>query len=163
MDYSEFYRDFFLRTLANLKQIEKIAKEGSAPAYEVTQLVNSLLGLVVFVREEMKGGLKLVKKKFPQLPSPYIPEKGPPAKCLGEQIYHVRNAVAHAGVEAISNNKRLITGLRFTNQFNGKTWVLTFTLQNLKDFVKAIEAALRAIWGKKIPKLIPESSAKGSI
>lgn len=62
MEYQNLVMDFAARTQANLKIIERLAKqdvsllvnnpfneidEDGVEAYEVTQLVNSLLGLIV--------------------------------------------------------------------------------------------------------------------
>ncbi len=52
-DENNFAKEFFERTVYNLGLYEhhnKICKE--VFKYEVTQLVNSLLGLVIFVKEE---------------------------------------------------------------------------------------------------------------
>ena len=53
MEYSKelgFTKDFVERTLANLEIIENYAKDVK-DAYEITQLINSLLGLIVFPKE----------------------------------------------------------------------------------------------------------------
>lgn len=51
MEYHErFIIDFAKRTRANLEFIEQ-AKPSGDQVFEVTQLVNSLLGLLVFSRE----------------------------------------------------------------------------------------------------------------
>ena len=50
--YEDVIADFAKRTEANLQTIRRLAKEGGAtPAFEVTQLVNSMLGLLVFPQQ----------------------------------------------------------------------------------------------------------------
>ena len=52
MMYEDVIADFAKRTEANLQTIRRLAKEGGAtPAFEVTQLVNSMLGLLVFPQQ----------------------------------------------------------------------------------------------------------------
>lgn len=50
MEYSDVVKDFAERTLVNLRQIESLSESGYE-AYEVTQLINSLLGLLIFPKE----------------------------------------------------------------------------------------------------------------
>ena len=50
MNYESVIRDFAERTRKNLRAIEDLQAKGGE-AYEVTQLVNSMLGLLVFPRE----------------------------------------------------------------------------------------------------------------
>ena len=57
MIYQDVIRDFAERTRANLRAIERLGTEG-VEAYETTQLLNSMLGLLVFPREEFIEGRK---------------------------------------------------------------------------------------------------------
>jgi hypothetical protein len=51
MMYAEVVRDFARRTKANLAAIERLCANGEE-VYEVTQLVNSMLGLLVLPQQE---------------------------------------------------------------------------------------------------------------
>ena len=51
MMYEEVVRDFARRTKANLLAIERLSASGEE-VYEVTQLVNSMLGLLVLPQQE---------------------------------------------------------------------------------------------------------------
>ena len=54
MQYKDTVRDFAERTIKNLEAIEKMKNNNSnADVYEVTQLINSLLGLLVLIREHI--------------------------------------------------------------------------------------------------------------
>jgi HEPN pEK499 p136 len=50
MNYESVIRDFAERTRKNLRTINDLKAKG-VEVYEVTQLVNSMLGLLVFPRE----------------------------------------------------------------------------------------------------------------
>lgn len=53
MEYKDIVRDFAMRTAKNLELIEKMRKEDPcAEVFEVTQLVNSMLGLLVFPQQK---------------------------------------------------------------------------------------------------------------
>ena len=58
--YHEFTKDFVERTLENLKYIEEAEKEGRS-TYEVTQLINSFLGLIVFPQEQDEEKIRKVE------------------------------------------------------------------------------------------------------
>lgn len=49
--YTSLHHDFAARTRANLEFIEKACMEGVPGTCNVTQLINSLLGMVVFLNE----------------------------------------------------------------------------------------------------------------
>ena len=51
MLYSDIITDFAYRTLRNLDSIQSQARDGDDGVYPVTQLWNSLLGLIVLPRE----------------------------------------------------------------------------------------------------------------
>jgi hypothetical protein len=61
VEYKKLIRDFAVRTRANLTRIYDLAalEQGQDPAsrtvFEVTQLINSMLGLLVFPKEAYKG------------------------------------------------------------------------------------------------------------
>lgn len=103
---------FAQNTLANLKLIEDRFL-GHPDFHPVTQLINSLLGLVVFTQE--KNFIKYVAKQ----PLKELEEKGwpeiaitkdeskRPTKTLGDLIWHLRNAVAHGRMIFSSDSRDL--------------------------------------------------------
>jgi hypothetical protein len=87
---------FAIRTTKNLKYIEA-AYDDHEDVHVVTQVVNSLLGLIVFPWEH--DGLEHVRaNKLSDLEKEGWPQfkitKGQSAD-LGDLVYHLRNAVAH--------------------------------------------------------------------
>lgn len=51
MDYNNLVRDFAQRTRHNLDRIRQLENQNE-PVFAITQLINSLLGLLVFPRQE---------------------------------------------------------------------------------------------------------------
>ena len=51
----EFIQDLISRTRKNLEFIEKAEKEGNRDVFEITQLINSMLMLIISPIEEVKG------------------------------------------------------------------------------------------------------------
>jgi hypothetical protein len=49
--YSNLHHDFAKRTKANLEFIDNAYNSGTPNVYNVTQLINSLLGMVIFLKE----------------------------------------------------------------------------------------------------------------
>ena len=111
MEY--FISDFAERTKTNLEIINMIAKSPfqDGKAYEVTQLINSFLGLVVLPNEKFK---KWEKKKSPEMKDVeqkiwdllktceddnryFNSFKDKNAKKIMEFIDHIRNSVSHSG------------------------------------------------------------------
>lgn len=54
MNYEDVVADFAKRTSKNLEALEGIQGQGEE-VFEVTQLINSMLGLLIFPREEFVG------------------------------------------------------------------------------------------------------------
>lgn len=131
MDYRDIVVDFAVRTLRNLNHIQEMARSGDETVYEVTQLWNSLLGLIVLPHEN-QGNL------IPQTPAsemwatgwPRISVSGPEyePRTLRDFVKKLRNAVAHFNVtfaaesgqlasvtiwnERLDANRRVVTGSR---------------------------------------------------
>ncbi len=114
--YADFVREFATRTRHNLEKIEAQSAAGF-DVYEVTQLINSLLGMVVFIRE--KGGLPKTHLSeiacFPKVD--FILGKDRTEK-FDEFIKFVRHAVAHGNVEVKAKGKgsKTITHLVLWNK-----------------------------------------------
>jgi len=109
MEYSNFLKDFVNRTLFNLKRYESDRQEcPHIYEYEVTQLINSLLGLVVFVSEKTNGNNFSNYKEFGELvdrkviQDTFCDKKNMSLKKSDITSYylkHFRHSLAHASVE----------------------------------------------------------------
>jgi hypothetical protein len=105
MNYPDLITDFAKRTLANLDLVKRAADQGRPDAYEVTQLWNSLLGLIVAPRE--RDVRRLPKTQLAQLHAagwPAITTAGElQSETLRGLVGTLRNAVAHFNVEFHAN------------------------------------------------------------
>ena len=107
MQYQDLVKDFAWRTFENLKAVCN-----ADPHYEVTQLLNSCVGLLVFPKEEYFDALWKDEPTM-DFPNPQIQNAagkikctqklgGNPCRCtshFGHMLRHLRNAVAHGRIE----------------------------------------------------------------
>ena len=119
MDYQNLVVDFASRTAINLKSLKDLREsQPDAEIYEVTQLINSMLGLLVFPKEKYFEQLPLIP--FNELESNgwAIPklESGCEIKNLRELIRFLRNAITHCNLEFLSNDGSEIIGLCVWNK-----------------------------------------------
>ena len=148
MDYhNEFIVDFAQRTLANLKYIDAQVKgipDEKRKLYEVTQLVNSLLGLLVFPREQYMKEIpetplnELVAKGWPEIKT----TRGTlPKDNLHQLMRMLRNGVAHCNLEFVSDLDHKICGIRIwngkpCNECGAVTWEATLSIVDLRKIVE---------------------------
>jgi hypothetical protein len=102
---------FARRVRKNLEFIIKERKEG-ADVHEITQLVTSLLGIIVFPWEagalrslDNKNLSELERNGWPRW-SILMDEKGD-TKTLGRLIYHLRNAASHRRLKFSSDEREM--------------------------------------------------------
>lgn len=144
MEYEDVIRDFALRTRINLEYIEReVSIDSTEPeVYEVTQLVNSLLGLIVFPREEYMSRLPQAQTPLAELVKqgwavPRVVEDYPQVKTLGKLIDYMRHAISHCNIKFISNTQREITGIKLWNCEYGRpekiTWKAELNIEELRN------------------------------
>lgn len=117
MEYSNVVRDFVARTRVNLELIEQKAKAGEE-AYEVTQLVNSLLGLLVFPQQRYFNqipNIPMEELKAAGWPEIRVEGEFLPPRTLRDLMRYLRNAVAHFNIEFIPDGRGELWGLRVWN------------------------------------------------
>lgn len=132
-------RDFAQRTLHNLRFIEQQYKlfktgESKTEVYEVTQLINSMLGLLVFPREKFWNHLKpLTFNKIPNCP--FHPH--PQAPDLPELIRLTRNGFSHFNLE-IPADRGYIYKIKMHNRTKKGVinWHDEVTVFELRKFVE---------------------------
>lgn len=150
MDYQkDFIVDFAKRTRTNLEFIEQ-AK--NTEVFEVTQLFNSMLGLLVFPRQSYFD-------RIPETPLRDLVTNGWPVikiirgqtqcETLNQLIRMLRNGISHCNVEFIADEARQLTGLRIWNhergdRRHGKNWEAELSIQELRSvafkFIELIES-----------------------
>lgn len=148
MDYQkEFVIDFARRTRSNLEFIEAAERRGES-VFEVTQLANSLLGLLVFPREQYMRSIpdtslrELAEQGWPNIRSTHGELKEDTLKQLMRML---RNGIAHCNVEFIADERSAITGLTIwnTDKRGHRTWEATLMIDDLRSialkFVELME------------------------
>lgn len=147
MIYNNLVIDFIQRTKDNLEYIERAhTLEPSAQVYEVTQLINSLLGLIVFPKEQYFHHIpatplqELVAKGWRV---PNVSGNFDQVKNLRQLMQYLRNAIAHSNVEFISDGYQL-TGIRLWNCNRGaKNWQVEMDIRDLRELtIKFIDLIL---------------------
>ncbi len=136
MDYQkEFIVDFARRTRANLEFIEAAEKQGQS-VFEVTQLANSLLGLLVFPKERYMDSIPdtpladLVTSGWPEIKTTYGQL---PSETLQQLMRMLRNSIAHCNVEFVAGSNSTIVGIKVWNSNRGKrTWQAELSLADLR-------------------------------
>ena len=143
MNYDNLVVDFVRRTKANLAYIELHRADN---LFEFTQLINSLLGIVVLPRERSlksipnKDFTSLINDGW-RLPTIHLNTDG--IKDLRNLIRVFRNSVAHFNLKIISNTNNQIDGLEFYNKRKNRiVFEAVFTLEDLKNFVDKITKLL---------------------
>lgn len=139
MEYQNLVIDFIQRTKENLAFIEFKVKTEDSQVYEVTQLINSMLGLLVFPHERYRGDIPAIPLKELEQKGwlvPCIEGNFPQVENLKELIRYLRNAVAHTNLEFVSDNHNL-SGLRLWNvdRRGQKTWQVRMTIVELRSLV----------------------------
>ncbi len=121
MEYTDFIADFAKRTLRNLDHVQTQALSGDEGVYPVTQLWNSLLGLIVLPRERDLS-------RIPRIPMTELWSEGWPRltttagrehRTLHDLVSDLRRAVAHFNVEFRAGSDREITSVTMWTQDSG--------------------------------------------
>lgn len=139
MEYMNVVRDFAQRTLDNLNFIQS-TKRSKSPVeiYEVTQLMNSLLGLLVFPQQRYIDSipqLPLEELKKCGWPIPRVVGDYPQASDLRKLIRYLRNSIAHFNIEFISDEKHELHGLQVWNfdpRIKETTWKASITVEEIE-------------------------------
>lgn len=137
MENKDLIKVFANRTLKNLRAIEKM-KEKNARVYEVTQLINSMLGIMIFPRE--RDLTRIPNKSYDELrnegwPAINTANQFTQVKDLDDLTRKFRNSIAHCNIEFL-NHKKKIVGLRLWNMDRNrinKVWEADLTIQELHD------------------------------
>ncbi len=109
--YTNFVKDFAERSRSNLERLEADERRGGE-YHEVTQLINSLLGMLVFLHEdEILSNPRLESiQGFPNVK----PTVGNRKTSLSDLIKALRNAVCHRQIEQTATaDGKTITGFTF--------------------------------------------------
>jgi hypothetical protein len=139
MMYEDIVADFAWRTQQNLRAIETAEQNGTC-VFETTQLINSMLGLLVFPREEFVD--RIPKTPLTQLrsegwPVPRVRPGFTQASDLAELVRYLRNAISHFNLEFRGDSENRISGVRVWNIRRGeKTWEADLQLDELRGIAE---------------------------
>jgi hypothetical protein len=119
VEYADLIADFSRRTLRNLDHVQGQGRDGNLAVYPVTQLWNSLLGLIVLPRE--RDVRRIPKTPMSELWAqgwPRLTTSGPETEhqSLHDLVSALRHAVAHFNVEFESGTDREISSVKLWNE-----------------------------------------------
>ena len=122
MVYEDVVKDFAKRTKHNLAII-KALKEDEKDVYEVTQLINSMLGMLVFPKETYFTNIP--KKSLEELKTegwviPEVEGDFPQVKDLRELIRYLRNAIVHFNIKFCDDGFNRVIGIEVWNTLPGR-------------------------------------------
>lgn len=164
MEYKNIVQDFAIRTRKNLELLRAYQKEHpEEEVYEVTQLINSMLGLLVFPKESFFN-------RIPPIPISTLFDQGWPvpkvvgdysqAKDFKEIIRYLRNAIAHKNLEFKSNEHGHIEGLYVWNKVGDQiTWKAELSLEDIEGITNRLIEILtsnKIIHHNSRPKITPQ-------
>ncbi|HVT28665.1 MAG TPA: HEPN family nuclease, partial [Lacipirellulaceae bacterium] len=126
----------------NLEFVEAAVKdEPHADIFEVTQLINSMLGLLVFPKEhfaeEEIPDTPLDELRAQGWPIPVMKGSPPRAQNLRELVRCLRNGIAHFHVDFTSDGQ-YVTGLRIWNPPRGRDplWEARLDVPQLREIAR---------------------------
>lgn len=136
MDYdTPLVRSFAARTRKNLEYIEKQQELGE-DVFEVTQLINSLLGLLVFPREifiDALPDMTLIEAEAKGWPKIEFIEGHIEPQNIKSLVRFLRNGIAHFNIEFIANDENQIHEVEIWNTYQGKTRKAKLTLDHIRQ------------------------------
>ncbi len=142
MEYKNLVRDFAERTLKNLEAIETaIEHDPDSEVFEVTQLINSMLGLLVFPQQRFFDRIpetSLNELRANGWPIPAMTGSPPHATNLRDLMRCLRNGISHCNLEFESDGHK-ITGMRIWNYPMGtrtKNWEAHLGLSELREIAR---------------------------
>lgn len=145
MEYESIVSDFAKRTRINLETLRAVQQEGRQ-VYEVTALVNSLLGLLVFPQQQFMDRIPetpLAELHALGWPVPRIRGSFNQVATLRELARYLRNAVAHFNLKFRVDGSGQIDGVILWNTRNQrKVWEVEMNLDELDGIVDRFVALL---------------------
>ena len=145
-EYGRVVQDFARRTLRNLEFIEKNAASGEV--FEATQLINSMLGLLVFPQQAFYDQIpvtplaELEKQGWPPIRARgELPELPADANTLNGLLRYLRNSIAHFNIAFLPDENNQLHGIRVWNHENGKrsnpkNWEAEISLKDLRSLTR---------------------------
>lgn len=105
--YQDLHREFALRTRVNLEFIEAAEEESFNRVYPVTQLMNSLLGMIVFLKEGQLLPEVSIEEIAPSIDFEVITDAKGKNNSLKTFLTSFRNAIAHCHIEGYGEGSEI--------------------------------------------------------
>lgn len=147
MNYHTLIEDFARRTRSNLLALRNLQNSG-VEVFEVTALVNSMLGLLVFPQQSYVNGLPevpLEELACEGWPIPHVLDGYPQVANLKQLVRHLRNAIAHFHIKFETDSSGQIASLVVWNtdpHRNKTTWKAKLTMAQLEAIAMQFVALL---------------------
>jgi hypothetical protein len=158
MEYQNLVRDFATRTSKNLEAIENaVRQDREAKIYEVTQLINSMLGLLVFPEQKHLNNIprtSLEDLRRAGWPVPEMKGTPPHADNLRDLVRCLRNGISHFNIEFTSDG-HVLTGIKIwtcktdeqgkyvkEGRHRIREWEAQFGLHELREIARKFVAML---------------------
>jgi len=136
MDYQNLVRDFAIRTKQNLEFIRQVDERNEYQVFEVTQLINSMLGLLVFPKEhywDKIPEISIDEMKDTGWPIPQLVGDSPQISGLRDLVRYLRNAIAHFHIEFVADPSGRINGVRVKNIYRQEViWHAELSITDLE-------------------------------
>jgi hypothetical protein len=147
MMYEDLVADFASRTRRNLDTIRALQQQGHYDVYEVTALINSMLGLLVFPQQSFMDAVpetSLSELQAEGWPVPKVHGHFEQVTTLRQMVRYLRNAIAHCNLKFLSGQDGQIAGLVVWNQRDGRrTWEAELNLDDLERIVDRFSERLQ--------------------
>lgn len=149
MMYEDVIANFAKRTDANLRTIRQLAREGGVtPAFEVTQLVNSMLGLLVFPQQQYLDRIPetpIADLASSGCPIPEVLGDYPQVPNLRQLVRMLRNAITHYNLKfepGVGNEIKALTVWNTEPRTGKVTWKARLTVADLDAITTRFVALL---------------------
>lgn len=142
----EFVKEFFKRTLHNLAiYLEDHQKDKMRYPYDVTQIVNSFLGLIVFIKDTQLSNPKLeqfIRENPPMTWTCNGSNNIPEEHIFQNYLKRLRNAISHRKVTSISNEENQIITLVFKDGYNGGCFHTELSIENIHLLINLLRCQI---------------------
>jgi hypothetical protein len=151
-----FVNEFFERTIYNLNLYNEKHEHGDEKEvfkYKITQLINSLLGLVIFVKE---GGTAfdainlLDIKQEDKIKWNYCDRDGGKfeEKNFKNFLRHIRNAIAHKNLVINANKEKKINSITFRDKDRKNIFEVTLSIKEIRNMVDRLSHIIGTVNAK---------------
>ena len=150
MEYNkqDFLSDFINRTLTNLEYIQQAEKQGKT-VYEVTQLVNSCLGVIVFLQQYGDGLITdadicpILLQDLQNSITTNTYKRNRKKTNFNNILYHLRNALSHGKLDFTNeehDGKMQISSIKFTDtdiKDKNQKFIITLNIAQIEQLAKS--------------------------